>query len=121
MVELYAVRGDTGVAVVMLLADSATVVARPLAVVSGGGTTEVRPSSRLALRLFDAAGVRVFEGTSGTLDVASILDSTMTGSLTGRMQSLETADTLQLVGRFRALPLGIAAAGCGRTVEPSPT
>jgi hypothetical protein len=120
LVQLYAVRGDTGVGVLVLLVDSTRVEVLSLAVISGGGSNEVRPSSRLGLRFFDAHGVRAFEGASGTLDITAILDSALTGTLTARLQSLNTPDTLQVVGRFRDLPLEMAAPGCQRTGGPSP-
>jgi hypothetical protein len=111
LVEVLAIRGDTGVGMVLFPADSTRLTAGEYPVFHAGTLAEPRPGANLALRWFDRVTLDVFEGLEGAvrLDRAG---QVLSGTFEARMRSVESSDSLQVSGRLDRVPLEAAPAGC---------
>lgn len=116
MVELIAVRGDTGAGAVLYLADSSTIAPGEYPVVPPTTLSELRPGASAALRWFATTQISAFEGLSGLLRIEGG-PGAVSGTLEVRMQSLERPDSLRLTGRFAAVPVTVADTGCRATMR----
>ena len=114
IVELIAVRGDTGVGLVLYPADSARIASGEYQVFPPGTAVPPRPAAGAALRWFTGIDLSPFDGTSGSVQV-TVADSLLSGSLAVRMEQPSGTDTLALTGRFTALVVQRLDAGCSRT------
>jgi hypothetical protein len=116
IVELFAVRGDTGVGGAVFLRDSSSVAAGEYPVFLGATFPEPRPGAVAALRWFNVTSITAYEGLRGTIRLEP-RDSLLTGSFDVVVQGIEHPDTLKLTGRFTGVPLVRADTGCGRTMR----
>lgn len=116
VVELFAVRGDTGIGGAVFLRDSTTVSAGDYPVFLGATYPEPRPSAVAALRWFNVTSITAYEGLRGRIRLEP-RDSTLAGSFDVVVQGIEHPDTLKLTGRFSGVLLVRADTGCGRTTR----
>ena len=114
IVELLAVRGDTGVGAALFLPDSARVQATAYTVVPGSQLDEPRPGATVAVRWFATPSLSSFEGVTGTVRLDSV-GTTISGTLDVGLRGLDRPDTLRATGRFTSVPLGRGDSTCGRT------
>lgn len=116
VVELFAVRGDTGIGGAVFLRDSTTVSAGDYPVFLAATWPEPRPGALAALRWFNVTSITAYEGLRGSIRLEP-RDSTLAGSFDVVVQGLEHPDTLKLTARFSGVPLVRADTGCGRTMR----
>jgi hypothetical protein len=114
MLELRAIRGDTGIALVLYPPDSVTT---PAAVTRGdypvvlpARADSSRPSAAIALRWFAETSIRGFRGDSGTV----VLETTNPGAgrFSARLGSATEGSKLRVSGSFQGLRVRPASAGC---------
>ena len=114
LVELIAVRADTGVGLVLYPADSAQITSGAYTVFLSGTVVPPRPAASAALRWFTGVELAAFEGTSGTTQ-ATLADSLLSGSFEVRMDRQGSSDTLAVSGRFVAIAVRRMETGCSRS------
>lgn len=112
LVELIAVRGDSGVAFLFFPADSSTLPAGEYRVVVPESPTETRPGVMAALKWYDRDNAFPFVGRHGVIRVEAAGQRT-SGTVDAGFQLHEGSDTVRVAGRFVAVPLAQAATGCG--------
>ena len=117
IVELLAVRGDTGIGGAVFLRDSTTVSAGDYPIFLAATYPEPRPGALAALRWFNVTAITAYEGLRGRIRLEPDDDSTLAGSFDVVVQGLEHPDTLKLTGRFTRVPLVRADTGCARTMR----
>ena len=115
-VELFAVRGDTGIGGAVFLRDSTTVSAGDYPIFLAATYPEPRPGAVAALRWFNVTSITAYEGLRGSIRLEP-RDSTLAGSFDLVVQGIEHPDTLKLTGRFSGVPLVRADTGCARTMR----
>ena len=113
VVELIAVRGDTGVGFALYPLDSSRVVTGQYQVFPSSTVVPPRPGAGAALRWFTGLSLAPFEGTSGVVQ-ATVADSLLSGNFEVRMEQPSGTDTLTVTGRFVALPIQRLAPGCSQ-------
>jgi hypothetical protein len=110
MLEIRAVRGDTGLAIVLYPVDSIAADSYPVRPPAKADSTP--PAAAVAMRWFAETAIEGFRGDNGSV----VLDAVEPGGITGRFQanvsSVGSADKLKLSGRFRDLPVAKASRGC---------
>jgi hypothetical protein len=122
LLQITAVRGDTGIGLALLVEDTLRAVQHP--VLSPEVPVTWRPLGYGALRWFRmrsgddglsglSSDVKGWEATGGVVSVTAT-DPGPTGAVDLRLRSLGGFDTLRLTGTFTALPLEAAPGGCGR-------
>lgn len=112
LVELEALRGDTGVAAVLFLSDSGKVEAADYPVFLAASYPEPRPGALAGLRWFDNVQIVAWEGLRGTIEVTPA-DSTLAGTFSVMMQQVNRPDTVLMTGRFSGIPLIRGDSSCG--------
>jgi hypothetical protein len=110
VLELRAVRGDTGIALALYPAESVTAGHYPLVPPARGDST--RPSSAVALRWFAETSIRGFQGDSGSVSVAAPGPGAGGGSFAARLRSTTEGSRLNITGSFRGLTVRPAPAEC---------
>ncbi|HEY7613009.1 MAG TPA: hypothetical protein VH764_08435 [Gemmatimonadales bacterium] len=110
MLEVRAVHGDTGIALVLYPADSMTPGRYPL--VRPQRRDSSRPSAALALRWFAETSIRGFRSDSGQVRIASLAPAAGAGSFGARLRSATEGSLLRLTGSFQGLTVRPAPAEC---------
>ena len=131
LLELRAIQGDTGIALVVYPSDSALVpsdsatpaVPVPLGsypVVPPDRADSSRPSVALALRWFAETSIRGFRGDSGTVVLEAAGPGTSAGRFTARLRSTTEGSRLTVTGSFKGLRVTPAPKDCvgGPPEEP---
>lgn len=111
IVELLAIRGDSGFAAALFLKDSATIEPTEYQVVPGSLLEEPRPGASAALRWFAGTSISAFEGVAGRVTL-SHTGVVLSGTIEVKYQALDTPDTLRLTGTFSQVPVTMADSGC---------
>jgi hypothetical protein len=110
LLELRAIHGDTGIALVFYPSDSVTPAHYP--VVPPEKADSSRPSAAVALRWFAETSIRGFRGDSGTV----VLEATGAGAGAGRfsahLRSATEGSRLRVTGSFTGLTVTPASTGC---------
>ena len=114
VVELIAVRGDTGVGFALYPVDSSRIITGDYQVFPPGTVVPPRPAAGAALRWYTGVDLAPFEGTSGAVH-ATVADSLLSGNFEVRMEQPSGTDTLTVTGRFVALPIQRMVPGCSQT------
>jgi hypothetical protein len=109
VLELRAVRGDTGIALALYPPESVTAGHYPMVPPERGDST--RPSSAVALRWFAETSIRGFQGDSGSVSLAGG-PGAVGGSFAGRLRSTTEGSRLKVTGSFRGLTVGPAPPEC---------
>jgi hypothetical protein len=110
VLELRAVHGDTGIALALYPAESATAGHYPIVSPERGDSS--RPSSALALRWFAETSIRGFQGDSGSVSLAAGGSGAGGGSFAGRLRSTTEGSRLNVTGSFRGLTVRPAPPEC---------
>jgi hypothetical protein len=110
LLEIRAIRGDTGLALavypgVILSADSYPVLAP-------SRSDSTVPSARVALRWFGATAINGFQGDSGAVVVSRTDSGRLSGTVEARASSVTNSDRIYVTGTFRDLTVVDAARGC---------
>ena len=115
MLELRAMRGDTGIALVLYPADTLTPGEYPVVSPDRGDST--RPSAAVALRWFAETTIRGFRGDSGSVTVAAAGPGVGSGRFTARLRSATEGSRLSVAGSFQRLTVTPAPADCAGVPE----
>jgi len=110
MLEVRAVHGDTGIALVLYPADSMVPGRYPL--VRPQRRDSTRPSAALAIRWFAETSIRGFRSDSGQVRVAALGPAAGTGSFGARLRSVTEGSLLRLTGSFQGLTIRPAPPEC---------
>jgi hypothetical protein len=110
VLELRAVRGDTGIALALYPADSLAAGHYPAVPPERGDST--RPSAAVAMRWFAETSIRGFRGDSGSVTLAATGPGAGTGSFAARLRSTTEGSRLNITGSFRGLTVRPAAPDC---------
>jgi hypothetical protein len=111
IVELLAIRGDSGFGAALFLKDSAIVEPTAYPVVPGSQIEEPRPGASAALRWFAGTSISAFEGVTGAVTL-SLTGRVLSGTVDVKYQALDRPDTLRLTGTFSQVPVTMADSGC---------
>lgn len=114
LVELTATRGDTGVAILLLPADTA-VTAGNYPVFPTVIAMEPRPGAMVALRWFDLVRVEAFESLDGEVVVEGARSDGLSGRFSARLLGVERLDTVMVQGSFSGVTPVPAGPDCGLT------
>ncbi len=119
VLEIRAVRGDSGVAVALYPADS--VVADSYPVLPPARADSTPPAAAVGLRWFAETTVEGFRGDSGAVVVEAAASGRLSGRFLAHLRSVTGVGRLTLRGTFRDLPVVPAARGCvsDRSAEPT--
>lgn len=112
LLEVVAVRGDTGVGFSLLAED--TVRARDYPVLSGSIAVDWRPLAVAGLRWATDTALLGFEGADGRIVVTGTDSGTVAGTLDLLLRLNDGTDTLRLTGEFTNIPILPAPGSCGR-------
>ena len=112
LLEILAVRADTGVGLVLVVQDSLRPGQHP--VVSAALKVTWRPVALASIRWVNDSGVRGFEGNAGSVTVTEAGPAGVAGTLDVRLKHLDTSDTVRMTGRFHAAAITPADSICGR-------
>ncbi|HET9274667.1 MAG TPA: hypothetical protein VFN96_01220 [Gemmatimonadales bacterium] len=110
MLELRAVRGDTGIALALYAAESVTAGHYPMVPPERGDST--RPSSAVALRWFAETSIRGFQGDSGSVSLDAGGPGAGGGSFAARLRSTTEGSRLNVTGSFQGLTVRPAPPEC---------
>jgi hypothetical protein len=117
LLELRAIKGDTGIALLFYPADSA-VAPGEFRMVSPHEANERRPSAALALRWFAETSIRGFRAESGSVSLERLGASGAAGKFTGHLRSATEGSRLTITGSFHGLTVTPAPGECAGTPEP---
>jgi hypothetical protein len=110
IMELRAIHGDTGIALVLYPADSLTPGKYP--VMAPERADSSRPSAAVALRWFAETSIRGFRGDSGTVMLEATGRGTSAGRFSAYLRSATEGSRLMVTGSFKGLNVTPAAEGC---------
>ena len=117
LLEVRAMHGDTGIALVLYPAESIVPGDYPVVLPERGDSA--RPSAAVALRWFAETAIRGFRGDSGAVTVAALEPGARGGSFAARLRSATEGSRLTATGTFRGLTVRAAPADCaGVPVDP---
>jgi hypothetical protein len=110
ILELRAVRGDTGIALVLYTADSASPGTYPVIAPERADSTP--PSAAVALRWFAETSIRGFRGDSGTVVLEATGPGTWAGRFSAYLRSATEGSRLTVTGSFKGLSVIPAVQDC---------
>jgi hypothetical protein len=117
MLELRAMRGDTGIALVLYPRDSVAPGSYPL--VPPEQRDSLRPAAAVALRWFEETEIRGFRGDSGSVSLTSLGPGVGSGRFGARVRATGVGTQLTVTGTFRGLTISLAPTDCAGTgVDP---
>jgi hypothetical protein len=115
VLEISALRGDTGIAVAIYPAD--TIISGTYRIVDPAKAESLPPAAGIALRWAAEIAIKGFQGESGSV----VLDRSRSGQLSGRItaaaRSVTDTQRVTIDGSFRDLTIRPQARGCSRRVE----
>jgi len=112
LLEILAVRGDSGFGFALAVADSVRPVQHPAFPPSALVAT--RPLALAALRWVSDTAVRGFEVSAGNITVTEVTASGVSGTIDLQLKRIEAADTIRLTGKFTRIGIAAAEGACGR-------
>ncbi len=126
LLELRAIRGDTGIALLLYPSDSAaardSVPPGEYPVVPPPRADTTRPSAAIALRWFAETSIRGFRGDKGHVVLESTGPGPSAGRFTAELRSATEGSRLTITGSFKGLTVDTAPAACaGRPAEEPDT
>jgi hypothetical protein len=117
LLELRAMHGDTGIALVLYPADSVVPGSYPL--VPPEQRDSVRPAAAIALRWFGETEIRGFRGDSGSVSLSTLGPGVGSGRFGARVRATGAGTQLTVTGTFRGLTIRSAPSdGAGVPVDP---
>jgi hypothetical protein len=125
LLELRAIGGDTGIALLLYPSDSGTpsgtVAPGDYPVVPPQRADSTRPAAAVALRWFAETSIRGFRGDSGTVVLESIgPDAARAGRFSARLRSATEGSRLTVTGSFKGLTVTPAPPACAGEAESEP-
>ncbi len=117
LLEVLAVRGDSGFGFALAVADS--VRPSPHPVVAPSVVVSWRPLAIAALRWASDTAVGGYEANSGNIEVTEKVAAGVSGTIDLRLKLPESIDTIRLQGTFRRVAIEPASGACGRMQRPA--
>jgi hypothetical protein len=117
VLEIRAIRGDSGLAVVIFPRDTVRPDSYPVLLPERADSA--RPSAGVGIRWFAETAIKGFQGDQGSV-VVEQAGERVTGRLRARMRSVTDGSRLELEGRFQSVRVGPATRGCVPRPEPHP-
>jgi hypothetical protein len=108
--EILAIKGDTGLAVGLLPADTIVPGRYPVRTLPVADST--RPAAGVGLRLFAQTSIKGFQGDSGVVQLQQTSPGVFSGKFDARARSVSGIQRLHLSGSFRELTVVPQARGC---------
>jgi hypothetical protein len=115
LLELTAIRGDTGVGIALAATDTLRLGQHP--VVLPSVPVGWRPLARAAIRWITKTESKGFEGAGGNVHLTDLSGSRVSGRVDARMKGVNQRDTLRVVGTFTRVPFTRNPAPCGRMAK----
>ncbi len=116
LLELRAIHGDTGIALVLYPSDSrsrsGSVAAVDYPVVPPERADSSRPAAAVALRWFAETSIRGFRGDSGSVVLAAPGPDGYAGRFTAHLRAAVEGSRLTATGSFKGLAITQALPGC---------
>jgi hypothetical protein len=122
LLELRAIHGDTGIALLLYPSDSVppadsvapadSVTPGDYPVVPPERADSSRPSAAVALRWFAETSIRGFRGDSGTVVLEATGPGTSAGRFSAHLRSATEGSRLTVTGSFKGLSVTPAPKGC---------
>ena len=119
LLEIRAIYGDTGVAMVLYPLD--TIDADTYRVVSPAGADSLAPSAAVALRLFSPTAIKGYQGDSGNVVLKRSGSGELSGTLGARSRSVLNGELLRITGEFRDIVVEPQTRGCLPETPPDST
>lgn len=111
LLEIRAIRGDTGVALALYAVD--TIDANTYPVVSPDGADSQPPSASVALRVFSASAIQGYQGDSGTVVLERSGSGELSGTVEATARSVASGQQLTITGKIGDLVMVPQGRGCG--------
>jgi hypothetical protein len=111
LVELIALRGDTGIGMALFLRDSAKIDPVSYPVLPGSLLQEPRPGATVGARWFATTNIAAFEGVAGKVQLEGT-GGMLAGTIDAKFQALDRPDTFRLRGTFSQVRVVQADSGC---------
>ncbi len=118
VLEIRALRGDSGLALALYPVDSVRPDSYRVLPPARAGAS--RPAAAVALRWFAETEIKGFRGDSGMVVLAPASGGAE-GRFEARVRSVNDADRLTIRGSFRGTPVTAAKRGCSRSVVETDT
>ena len=109
--EVRAIQGDTGLAMVLYPVDSIESDSYP--VLDPTRADSVRPSASLGLRLFSQTAVKGYRGDSGAVLLVRLSSGQLSGKVTARVRGVPNGEQVRLSGKFDRVAVLPQERGCG--------
>jgi hypothetical protein len=119
LLEVLAVRGDSGFGFALAVTDSVRVGKHPATAPSV--VVDWRPLAVAGLRWATDTAVRGYEAQSGTIEVTDVSGGRVTGTIDLRLKQIDTIDTIRLSGSFKRIAVAPSRGSCGRVQRPGGT
>jgi hypothetical protein len=110
LLEIRAMRGDTGFAMVLYPLD--TVEADTYRVVPPEGADSLAPSAALALRLFSPSAMKGYQGDSGKVVLQRSRSGELSGIVEARSRPVLRTEPISISGKFSDLVVTPQTRGC---------
>ncbi len=108
--EIRAISGDTGFAMVLYPLDS--IDADTYRVVPPAGADSLAPSAAVALRLFSLNAIKGYQGDSGNVVLKRSSSGELSGTVAARSRSVLNTQVLEIAGDFEDLVVAPQTRGC---------
>ena len=110
LLEIRAMQGDTGFAMVLYPLD--TVEADTYRVVPPEGADSMAPSAALALRVFSPSAIKGYQGDSGTVVLQRSRSGELSGIMEARSRPVLRTEPINISGKFSDLVVTPQTRGC---------
>ena len=114
--EIRAVQGDTGLAVVLYPRDS--IEPDTFRVVLPEGADTLSSAGAIGLRLFEATAMQGYQGDSGAIVLQRAESGQLSGTIAARARSVVNGQQVRLTGQVRDLTVVSQGRGCGAELLP---
>ena len=112
VLEIHAIRGDTGMALVIYPAD--TITPGQYRIIDPAKAESLPPAAGIALRWATQIAVKGFQGESGSVALNRSGSGELSGRITATARSVTDTQRVTIDGSFRDLMIRPQARGCAR-------
>jgi hypothetical protein len=112
VLEIRAIRGDTGIA--LALFPGKTLSPGAYRIVAGARAESIPPAARIAVRWLATNTVQGFQGDSGRVELERSSSGQLSGSVRARARSVVDTQRITLTGTFRDVTALPDSLGCTR-------
>jgi hypothetical protein len=115
LLEITAIRGDTGIALAIHPAD--TIIPGKYRVIEPGKTDSLPPAAGIALRWAAQTAIKGFQGESGSVILERSPSGELSGQIAATARSVTDTQRIAIDGSFRGLMIHPQARGCSQPLE----